>query len=161
MGYGPPQQGGGSAGIVLFKTATESRSSTIALAADAELVRSALSAGSYEVLAVIQTFSTSGAPGIRIGFRSSVAPSNSSMMGYKNFSAAGAVGEDNGAVWAMAPTVAGFTVVANQPGLLVCRGVLMLGSAADVAFQWAQNSSNATATSVRVGSYMILTPLAA
>ena len=150
----------GGGGLSAFKTAGTSRSASVALADDPDLIFAAVPAGTYAVLAAIQAFSTSATPDIRCGFRANPAPITPSMMGVSNFSVAGLTGEDNGGLFAVAPSsMTPFTLVANQPGLLLCQGMLVIPVDTDVAFMWAQATSDATATAVRAGSYMTLSRL--
>jgi hypothetical protein len=139
--------------LAIKKTSNTSRSSTTSITSDPQLVLAMDVNADYKFEALVLY---DGASGGDIQFRFAV-PTGATM----NFTA---IHDD------ASSTHVGFDIVYNNGSILTCsatgagnsRGLSMTGmvttanTAGNLTFQWGQNTSNGTATTVEVGSYMYL-----
>lgn len=145
-------QPAGAAWTTIFKTANEDRASTTVLAADNTLVFTADAAGRYVVRGRVYWSTLSGTPDIKYAF---VGPSATGLIEFRHFSDS-PIAESVTVFTASATYLASTAVVhAGGPGFIdFSLSFLVGGSGGTFAFQWAQNSSNASPTTVEAGSYI-------
>lgn len=143
------------------KAALTARASTVTLTNDPDLAIAIAAAGTYEVQMVVYVYNTGSATiGAQLGVNYS-----------GTFTAASSVVSFLGGVSPLAGS-GGITAAVNSAlvagncgsaintgSALLITGVLTATGAGTVALAWAQNSSNATATNVGAGSYMIVTKI--
>lgn len=140
-----------SAPLFLFKSADESRSNTTTLANDSALATASLPNGTYAFhMYIIGTFG-SGTQGIRLapnGAAGSYMCTATTNTANPNTAP---VSNDESSLVMDLPSVAAHTTMK-----IVCDGHI---AGTSLALQWAQSTSSATNSTVKLGSYILLTRL--
>jgi hypothetical protein len=140
--------------VTAVKLSTTSRASTTTKTADPELSVAVAANSTYKFEAFIKAFSTSAAPDFRSIF---TGPSGYDYYLIHNGGFGGNYTEGN-VGYASEITR---SLDANIEGDIYYTGVLTTaGTAGNFTFDWAQLTSDVTATQVRAGSYLTLTKLA-
>lgn len=132
----------------IVKATAESRASTTTYAADTDLVLPVTS-GTYSIVGRVLATSTSATPDIKLQVSY---PASSSVLGnyVSNAGTATVIAED-----ATSPAIStNFDIAANGITLVQFEVVLVCGAAGNFTVDWAQNTSNSTATTVRAGSFL-------
>lgn len=139
---------GGTTVLVAGKSADTSRSSTTTLADDPHMVRTNVPAGRYAFHMYLQATSASGTPDLKYAMRISNAPTNSGHIQASNI---------NSTAFATSPTAIVMGIPAGQSNGVMVIGMVVVASTSDIAMQWAQNTSDPTATTLQQGSWFTLT----
>ncbi|MEE8598188.1 MAG: hypothetical protein V3S69_01465, partial [Dehalococcoidales bacterium] len=152
---------GAAAATSKVKTADTSRSSTSTLADDDHIAGLSLTADTwYEISGVIELLTTSGTPDFKCRFNFSQTPQSVGSVISLGSNDSAAQSTDAGG----SPDTELFhNVIANRPTLQYITAVFKSNASTggNVSFQWAQQNSNATAMTVKAGSYMKLVELSA
>ena len=137
----------------IFKTASTGRSATVTLADDPDLVFTADASGVYVV--ELKVFVDS--PAIP-DFKFAVIGPSATGAAYVNYTTSGnGATSDEADEFSASTTYFASTAIAGAaflPLVLITSRFVVGGSGGTVAFQWAQNTSNASATTVLSGSYL-------
>lgn len=145
--------------IVKFKPAATTRTSTAALATDPDLT-TALTSGKTYAVRVFVDITSATAGGIQAGLTYSGTVTNANQAGFGLMNTTftgGSASSGSGAMGAATVALnAGTTAVGNW---IVIEASLTTSSSGTLALNWAQNSSNATGTTLAQTSYMVVTPL--
>lgn len=146
------------------KTADTSRSSTSTLADDPELTATVVANGVYYVEFLVSAKSTSTTPNIKTawttptatGLKFCIGPTNSAADFTTRTNTRGRFSAHNFS------TSNDYITNSTNVGIAILeKGIVTVGgSGGTIAFQWAQNTSNATATVVEAGSYMYIRRIA-
>ena len=135
------------------KVADETRTNTAALANDADLVVNSLATGTiYKVEALIIAMSTSATPDIKWKFNTSQIP-QAEHYAWHEIDEAAAITVDAEPFW---NTQRNTTLDGTNRKIFKFEGILHThaSSTTNFPFQFAQNTSNGTATTVELGSWM-------
>ena len=146
---------------VVYKTATTSRSSTTAYADDPHLLL-ALTAGTYTIDCFLSFWATtSGGGGIKAKFAYTATITAGTIGVSGNVNAANATGTA-GDIPTASPIINSSTISASTGAFDWLRtvGFITVSTSGNLTVQWAQNSSNANAANLAIGSYLTLTKIA-
>lgn len=146
--------------LLAMKPASTSRSNTITLAADPDLVISVPAAGKYIFEAYLNFITGSAAPGIVFAF-SPLGMTMSSLYGFTgniNGAPADTITNTGNNTLALNNVVNVNTVSTTTNGDNIhCNGYLISGGAGILQLVWAQRSLNASISQVNIGSWIKLT----
>lgn len=148
--------------ISVYKTSLESRTSTIAMAADSELVVPVRAGFTYAIDAVINYTAISDGVDLRYGWS---IPGGGSTIWWNNHSLDVAVTSQSGSLntaFNSTPTGGGARIagaVAAGITAMYLRGILTANVDGNLSFIWAQGVSSANAVTVRETSFIIVTPI--
>lgn len=134
--------------VWVTKPSDQSKSSDTTYAADTDL-KFTVATGVYYVMGRVLATSTSATPDIKVQLSW---PASSSILGsyWSNAGAGTVLTED-----ATSPAITtNFDIAANGLTLVQFDLVLVAGATGTFAVEWAQNTSNATATTVKAGSFL-------
>jgi hypothetical protein len=156
---------GGTTLTSKVKSSATSRANTSTLADDPDLIYTSLASGIYSVIGCLYFTSTSNAPDGKMAFRCSTAPVGTNLINAQVTDNTGQVAGNTGNNQVLV-SPAGFGVAfpitasnANSTCITLC-GFLNFNATFDVALQWSQAGSDATATVLNAGSWLSISKLA-
>lgn len=151
---------GGASFSKAFKSADTSRASTTTLADDPDLSFASVAAGTYRWDCYLYFRSASATPDAKFGMRISNA-ATISLYSYTEFEETAGISAASSvnATFATSPAAQTFALSVNANEAVVITGMVVVASSSTLAVQWAQNTSDATATLLKQGSWCVLTPL--
>lgn len=145
---------------VVVKTSATIRSSTTTLTNDPDFIFTSLPAGTYQFDLFLSTTGASiGTGDIKVTMNYTGTVSSGTWQGIgTNVSGSTVLFNNGGSIGSGIGQPFG-TNGGNFTGLLI-NGAMVVSTSGTLSLQWAQNTSNATATNIRGGSYMRLTQIA-
>lgn len=142
------------------KTADQSKTSTTTVAADTDLLITGVPASTYYRLNAVVGYNGDSAADMKGGL---YGPSGGSFAGTYQSPPSGASGTNGSMTYDFASFGNAFIFGCTGTGFNCAaefNGVLHSGTGGTVGFQWAQNASSGTATTVLTSSYITLFPIA-
>ena len=141
--------------VSAFKTANESRSSDDTPGIDSDLIVSVKANQWYRVEQVLSISSSSSTPDFRCGWNT---PAGTISGNFQQHSIESTSGNEDVQVgnWTATPIIA---LTGGNLTIAVFKGVFQSNVAGNVQVTWSQNVSNATATTLNAGSYLLMEPM--
>lgn len=137
--------------IMAVKAANTSRTSTTTLANDSELVIAIPEGGQYEIEGLLQFYGGAGGFKRALTYDGTTHADGINVGGLAHVNGTGSVA----AVLDATSTVSNATITAAAPGdYHHITGTAHFSTSGNLRIQWAQNSSNASATTLKAGSFL-------
>lgn len=145
-------------GFTKVKAADTAITSSTTLTADPALLSNPLAIGQYEFEVYLVFDSVTAAAGFKWELNGTAADSRGTIpvigTGFVN----GSFFSGNGTPYGAAVSYATVSNTADSNQVLY-KGSMLVSTAGTIGIQWAQNTSNGSATTLRAGSYITLTPI--